>query len=407
MIQVLTCNGNKGMLGGKNIVVNSFHDAQSLDEFDINVINLNNKEIWKYKGNNPNWIDGMNDWVSLSNMINNSKKTKVIFLFPQNIQYKYQYISSGHGSYNKSCELKDMIPTMTGDLLIHLYENIRILDVIYENTKTLIGCDKISASFYFNIGRSNVCTQSIRSNKLTTINFGNIILTTLNIVSYNQLISFLREIHLIEEKDNAPEWIKEEKMFDDAVQLKIIEERNKVIKNANTDIENAMSAIRKNERYKSILYTSGDELVDVIFEILQDMLGCDLSDFHDEKKEDFNFELCDKVVIGEIKGITTNVKNANVSQLDTHVQNYIDNHDINANSIVALLVIDHQRNKPLREREKVHENGINLAKRNKSLIIETITLLKMYERYLNNTLSREKILETLTTTTGLLTIDED
>ena len=46
------------------------------------------------------------------------------------------------------------------------------------------------------------------------------------------------------------------------------------------------------------------------------------------KKEDFNFEIDDKVFIGEIKGVTSNVKNANVSQLDTHVQNYIDEHEV-------------------------------------------------------------------------------
>lgn len=405
MIQVLTCTGNQELFEGKNIVVNSFHDARSLDEFDINVINLNDKKVWEFNGRNPNYINRINDWESLSRMINNSQKTKIIILFPQNIKYKYAY--NGKGKYENSCELKDMIPTMTEELLIHLYKNIKMLDVIYENTETLIGCDKISASFYFNIGRSDICTRSIKSDKLTTVNISNVILTTLNITSFDQLMSFLREIHLIEEKESVPEWIKDEKMFDDEFQLNIIKERNKIIETAKSDIENAMNVIRQNERYKSILYTSGDELVDVIFEILQDMLRCDLADFNDEKKEDFNFKLGDKVVIGEIKGITSNVKNANVSQLDTHVQNYIDNHDIDASSIVSLLVIDHQRNKPLCEREKVHQNAIDLANRNKSLIIETITILKMYERYLNSTLSREKIIEILTTTAGLLTIDED
>lgn len=405
VIQILTCNGNKGMLGGKNIVINSFHDAQSLDEFDINVINLNDKKVWEFNGVKPNYINGMNDWESLSIMINNSQKTKIVILFPQNIKYEYEY--NGNGKYEKSCELKNMIPTMMKDLLIYLYKNSQIIDLIYENTNTLIGCDKISSSFYFNIGRSDICTRSIKSDKFTTVNIGNVILTTLNIISSDQLISFLREIHLIEEKESVPEWIKDEKMFDDEVQLNIIKERNKIIKTAKSDIKKAESVLSQNERYKSILYTSGDDLVDVIFEILQDMLGCDLSDFNDEKKEDFNFELGDKVVIGEIKGITTNVKNANVSQLDTHVQNYIDNHGIDASSIVSLLVIDHQRNKPLCEREKVHQNAIDLANKNKSLIIETITLLKMYERYLNSTLSREKIIEILTTTAGLLTIDED
>ncbi|UTY39396.1 hypothetical protein NMU03_00760 [Allocoprobacillus halotolerans] len=180
-------------------------------------------------------------------------------------------------------------------------------------------------------------------------------------------------------------------MFDDARQLEIIDDKTEIIKNASKDIDNAKKVLKRNMRYKSILYTSGDELVDVVFEILEQMLGCDLSGFNDVKKEDFNFEIDDKVFIGEIKGVTSNVKNANVSQLDIHVQNYIDEHEVDKENIVSLLIIDHQRNKPLSQREEVHNNAIELAIRNKSLIIETITLLRMFEKYLSGELNRKKL----------------
>ena len=65
-------------------------------------------------------------------------------------------------------------------------------------------------------------------------------------------------------------------MFDDDNQLEIIQENNKAIETANENISNAMKVINQNKRYKSVLYTSGDELVEVIFEILEKMLGCDL-----------------------------------------------------------------------------------------------------------------------------------
>ena len=38
----------------------------------------------------------------------------------------------------------------------------------------------------------------------------------------------------------------------------------------------------------------------------------------------------------------------------------------------------------------MHEQQINLAKRNGSLIIESYVLLKMYGKYINNELSREE-----------------
>lgn len=77
-------------------------------------------------------------------------------------------------------------------------------------------------------------------------------------------------------------------MFDDDNQLEIIQENNKAIETANENISNAMKVINQNKRYKSVLYTSGDELVEVIFEILEKMLGCDLSEFTDKKKKTLN-----------------------------------------------------------------------------------------------------------------------
>ena len=55
-------------------------------------------------------------------------------------------------------------------------------------------------------------------------------------------------------------------------------------------------------------------------------------------------------------------------------------------------------------REPVHEKQINLAKRNGSLIVETITLLKLFERYIAGNITREECLELLKTNIGLLEI---
>ena len=134
------------------------------------------------------------------------------------------------------------------------------------------------------------------------------------------------------------------------------------------------------------------------------MLGCDLSEFTDKKKEDFKFTLGDKVFIGEIKGVTPNVKKANVSQLDVHVQEYMDDNDEQVENIIALLIIDHQRGKAIAEREKVHEEVIKLAERNGSLIVDTMTLLRLFEQYTLKEKSREECIELLESNTGLLEI---
>ena len=193
-------------------------------------------------------------------------------------------------------------------------------------------------------------------------------------------------------------------MFDDEKQLEIIQENEQLISHHQQQINKAKDVLNRNQRYKTILYTNGDELVEVVFEILKEMLGCDLSQFEDEKKEDFNIRMGDKVFIGEIKGVTPNVKKANVSQLDVHVQEYLDNHEEEQEKITALLIINHQRNKPLHERENIPDEQIRLAERNGSLIVETITLLKLFEKYMSGEKDREECIDLLKDNVGLLQI---
>ncbi|MBS7217778.1 MAG: hypothetical protein KH032_11125 [[Clostridium] spiroforme] len=403
MIQILTYSGTEENLKGKNVIINKLHDAQSLDEFEINVIDLKSEYIWRNKKDNRQGCIILNDLLSLNTMICNSKKTKIVILFPQNIIYKYDYgydfSLKGGKKYLNSCELKNMISDMLlilGDVHSSINGFNNRLSVSYENSSTKINKGQVSASFCFNnVGSKNILTQSISSEKVTTIKSDKIILSTLNIKSYEEMIDFLKQIHLIKEKEKVPNWIKNEKMFDDQEQLDLIEEKNKVMEEARKDINKAKEILNRNEKYKSILYTSGNELVDVVFEILQKMLGCNLSEFNDMKREDFNFKMDDNIFIGEIKGITSNVKSANVTQLEVHVQNYLDDYPEEKDNIISLLIIDHQRNRALFEREEVHETQIRLAERNGSLIVETITLLKMFEKYLNGVLSREKCIEIL------------
>lgn len=289
-------------------------------------------------------------------------------------------------------------------LLSEIYTPINSLDIIYENTSTQLCNKKSLASFYFNNITKNILTQSILSKKATTIKFG-IVLSTLKITCYDEVIAFLREIGLIKDKEDVPEWVKEVQMFDDKKQLEIIQENNIIIGEANQKISNAMAILNKNDEYKSILYTNGDELVNVVFEILENILGCDLSNFQDVKKEDFLFELEGHYFIGEIKGVNHNVKSENVSQLDVHYQSFKDAHpEIADSDISAILIMNHQKNKPVFERESVHENQIQLSKRNGSLIVETMTLLKLYEKYTNQEVLREQCINMLKESTGLLTL---
>lgn len=311
MIQILTYSGNEEKLRGEGIRLNKIHDAEALDSFEINIISLQDDNMWVTRERTLGTIDTIGDLISLSKMIASSKQSKIIVILPQNNGFTYNTWESDC-RYWKRREFKDAL----GDfyyVLGHLFQPLERIDLIYENTTTLVGNKKVLASFHFDESVKHVLTKSEKSNKPTTVEVGEKILSTLNISNCNEVQDFLSLIGLIKEKSKAPEWMEGINMFDDDNQLEIIQENNKAIETANENISNAMKVINQNKRYKSVLYTSGDELVEVIFEILEKMLGCDLSEFTDKKKEDFKFMINDKVFIGEIKGVTPNVKKANVS----------------------------------------------------------------------------------------------
>lgn len=411
MIQILTYEGNDKKYQGNGIKINSFHDAESLDCYDVNIIILNNKKIWVNNNDSKSNINSKEDLKSLYQMIKNCRKAQNVIIFPQNMTFLYYYgfvdFRNNRKDYQKSCELKNMISEMTQNILSILHLSISGLDLVYENTKTKVESRQITASFYFNnIDGTQCLTKSLGSEKATTIKRDGIIFSTLELDNAEEIVLFLKDVHILKDTvQECPEWMGELQMFDDYKQIDIIRENRKKIQVAESNIEQAEKVLDENNRYKSILYTSGDDLVSVVLDILEKMLGCDFSEFEDMKKEDFRTQIENDIFIGEIKGVNHNVKSENVSQLDVHYQGYMeDNPDIPSENIHALLIMDHQKNKKLQDREPVHEQQIKLAQRNGSLIIETFTLLQMFEKYLNGDMTREQCIDLLAKKTGLLEI---
>ena len=406
MIQYITFHGKKEWMANEKIVVTELHSPKSLDEFKINVIDLSDKGMWKNDKNSNEYINSIRDLINLDKMIRNSQLSKILVILPQTLEFEYNYTydsSSRRKTYKSKIDLKNMIPNLIRIIgtLVELPTNI----LVYENTRTKI-CDRdIDASFYFYTD-FEVLTQSIGSNKCTTVLINDIYVTSLNIESSEDLIGLLVKVGLVAEKNEIPEWIKNMSMFDDTIQNNIVIENNKAIELAKIIIDNAEAIIEKNNKYKSILCSSGEQLVSTIFEILQEILECDLSEFNDLRNEDLKIKFDDITFIGEIKGVNTNVKSEHISQLDTHLHGYHDRlSDEGKNEIVkSLLIINHQRNKESINREPVHKKQIELAKRNGSLIIETITLLKIFEKFKKEEITVEEIKKLLVEEIGLLQI---
>lgn len=412
MIQIITYDVRKYReYSDKVYKISSLWEIQALDDFDICIIDLNNENLWKNEGTDTKSINNENDLRTIKSAIINSQKANILIAFPQNknFEYYYTYVSNGK-AYTKSSKLKDI------QINIKEILNNNLIDLIgcitsYEKTVTNIANQNINADFNFcNIERSEFepITFSKNSNKITTIKKDNIVITTLDILEKEvYLKAFIKEYCIKKDKhENIPDWINDIKFFNDE-QLEgdknINNEKIQELKDKNIKLE---EQLKKNLEYKSILYTNGEELVKVVLEMLDEMLEYDSSEFVDEKREDFLMRKEDITFVGEIKGLSSAVKNENVSQLDVHVQSYLDElqEEGTEEKVKGLLIINHQRNKPIGERQEVHEHQRKLATRNGSLIIETQTLLKMFEEYKQGNMTKEGCKKLFEANIGLLEI---
>ena len=376
----------------------------SLDAFDLNIISLQTEALWTNKENDTRSIDSIDDFKSIKELIGSVKKSQVIICFPKNYIYKYSYYSN---QYHNTCPLKDMIPKLN-EFLKQLIPFGHPYEIVYENSETICEDTKYTATFYFNnvLESSRVLSKCIGGDHCTTYRANSkMIFTTLDLSKQDVKINdFLRGVGIIEKKSDIPQWINDFKFSDDECQEKIVTDANKEIEKQKLKIQTAQEKLAQNLHYKTVLFETGDALVSVVFEILEKMLGCDLSAFVDKKDEDFRLVFEDVTFIGEIKGITSNVKSENVSQLDVHCQTYVDSLDEDGKSenVKGILIINPLRNKPLNQRDNVHEKQIQLARRNGSLIVTTDVLLTLFVAYLENHVSTEKVIELFKNNTGLL-----
>lgn len=401
-IQIIT--GNLELCSANSIHVSRYENPQSLDEFDLNILDLAWEKVWYDASGKGDSLNLREDLLSISQMIENSSKAKNVIVYPQNIKYHYKKYE---GRYLYESSMKEIVnenSSRGGHIRMLRFFFVPEPSILFEPTNTMIGCEKINADFYFTCG--DAITKSDKSQKITTVGWGERkYVTTLDIcTSVSRIEQFVEFLFGRDNKTDFPQWVRDYSFGTDQEKKDVIARNVEQIELLNNEIQDAKKCLEDNLKYKSILCSNGDELVGVVFEILEELFDCSLKDFVDEKKEDFLIEKDKCVFIGEIKGVTSNVKNEHISQLELHYQGYIDekNSEINESDVHALLIINPLRTTPLMEREPVHERQIELAKRNGSLIIETQTLLNLYEAFKAGKVSSETIIEKLSTTRGLL-----
>ena len=385
----------------EEIKVSTFSNFEDFDNFDINVISFNNKITWRNYNNTCTKIEVSDDFEHIKKIISNSTNSKVLFICPQNYTFEYDF-SSFDKFFNKSILLKDNILNIRD--IIYNYEYIP--NFLYAKTKTKILNYDVSSDFYFSKNNFKMITKSDTGNKDTTLEItANLFCTLLSLDTFENntlLKDFIRTYIFKEEKENIPEWVINYNFFNDSKlkEAKILIETE--ISKKNLELKENTEELEKNNYYKSILFSTGGNLVKIIIKILEEIFEIDLSNFIDINQEDMLIQLDDIAFIIEIKGVSGSVKNQYISQVDLHLQKYKD--DNPEKKAKSLLIINPERCKKIEERNEIHQNAIDLAIRNETLIITTEIFLKLYEQFRLEIINKNDIKKMLEENKGILTL---
>ncbi len=371
----------------------SFSSPKALDSYDVNIINMDYEELWTCERSNSldfRHIAARNDFISLCDMINNSKKSVQILVLPSNLNILFDF--------RQNCsELKNEIPFLRS--CIYQYFHFSFL-IGFESNKTVVGKTELSSDFYFKTGEA--VTKAKDTEKATTIRIGqNVYATFIQLNTQEDINNFINLLGLFQEvESDYPDWLYGLSFDDDDKIKESIKQNEESIKSCEKAIAEGNMKLEENMSYKAMLVESGTKLVEIVFKTLNEMLDIDFSEFEDKKREDFLFKNNGITYIGEIKGVNDGIGNAHISQVDNHkslYEDYLQSKNLPLETIKKVLIINDQRKKPINEREDIHQNQITKAKKENVLIIRTIDLLKLLELKRKNIIKKEEIFNILET----------
>lgn len=407
MIQIITKDVEtyKKKIASKEIRVVEFNEYESFDLYDINIIDLTSRNIWICDSSSIGYLNDKNDLNTLKKSISTCNK-KVVILFPLNLDFRYHYDSYDR-KYRKSTQLKVIKDNICNFVSDYIYG--QKLEIEYERGITKIDGIIYNSDFYFEEGKGIILCEG--SKKANTVKLSdNIVVSTLNIFdkltdteNEKSLYVFLNKIEFLENKEIIPEWVDDISFYDDHIYKKHIKESEEKIERLKNVIDENEKKLKENLKYKSILYSSGNTLSKEVNEILRQIFNL-TEEFIDTFEEDFNFKFKSTVFIVETKGLNNEVSGKNVSDAFSHLVIYEDELENKGTleETKCLFFVASERSKKPQERNKIKERQIILAKRNKTLIIETTTLYKLFEDFLKKEISTEDIYKLFKENVGLL-----
>ncbi len=191
-----------------------------------------------------------------------------------------------------------------------------------------------------------------------------------------------------------PEWIN---TFQFEEEQSLDAERNALLKRVH-DINERFDSL---SRYKSVLALSGDDLVESVAHLFSAGFGVDV-DTTDELREDTKLldERQEVICLCEVKGTNKGVKREHINQADSHRER--SGFDEKFPSILIVNThIKNARTVPEKDQEIANEQILHAVKMN-ILVLRTVDLLELLRLHLIGKLTKEDIVELLTTNCGWL-----
>lgn len=402
---------NCGFTETSDLTIREFGKALAFDAFDLTVIDLQDKYLWKSDYTNDIILQDHADISSIRQMMLQSNKAKCIVVLPQNYSFLYSYgynLETHSEGYKKKKPLKDFIKDFAVSPIGELFSFS--LRICFGKSITLVSNKELHSDFSFSMPITSPLKPLLTSNASTistVLISETLAATTLEINTNEDLSAVIDAIFpAVVQSVLIPDWLDEVEYHDETAQrarIKEIDEEMALLDKEKKEIEGVLSNYQD---IKSVLCSKDFELEKMTRHLLAKIVEVD-EDFEDCKEEDFRFSYNNTLYLIEIKGSKGGLKRQHISKTYDHVQIKADamEDEGSTSKLKGVLIFASQIELKPEERDPFPETQITIARKNDIAVLSTETLLRCYEAYIEKRLTSTSFKETLSQTSGLVSLD--
>lgn len=204
------------------------------------------------------------------------------------------------------------------------------------------------------------------------------------------MIKFLLQNDNEEESIVDVDWLNQINILDDKEIEQKIKKNETEINKLIEDKKLLKEKIESNNYYKTILFSSGDKLVEVTKKMLEEVLKVPIDDI-DLKKQDLYLKIKGINVLIEIKGVNHPFKRENISQTSRHVKDFAELNNIYGADVEKLckgvLILNPYCQQELKDKiskEFYSKEVISDAEYDRICTLDTLTFLNYFSKWKEN-----------------------